>query len=103
MRWQKELAEAETRHRLSAEFVREHAAIDEELAELDSRVQALQRNIAAKRLAQGSMEGLEKQRHRADALRYSEMVGLRKVGELESLEAVELAPTEEPPVEESRP
>ena len=55
MRWQKELTEAETRARLSAEFERKNAVIDEELAELDGPVQVLQRNIAAKRMAQGSM------------------------------------------------
>ena len=50
MRWQKERAEGEERARLNAEFERQDAAIDDELQELDARVQTLQRSIAEKRL-----------------------------------------------------
>jgi circadian clock protein KaiC len=102
MRWQKELAEAETRSHLSAEFERKSAAIDEELAELDGRVQVLQRNIAAKRMAQGSMLSAEERRRTADQRRYSEMVELRKVGELDAGKDL-FEPTEEPSDEKSHP
>ena len=100
MRWQKELAEAETRASLSAEFERKNAAIDEELADLDGRVQALQRDIAAKRMAQDSMTNAEERRQAADQRRYSEMVELRKAGELDPITDL-TKPTEEPPEEES--
>ncbi len=96
MRWQKELAEAEARTQLSAEFERRNAALDEELADLDIRVQTLQRDIAAKRLAQGSIKSAEQNRLHADKLRYSEMLDLRQAGELDAAVPTELPPPKEP-------
>ena len=97
LRWQKELAEAETRANLSAEFERQHSAVNEELAELDGRVQALQRNIAAKRSAQNSLEEADRRRHQADESRYWEMVELRKTGELGSERPAPDADSKQPP------
>ena len=51
LRWQKERAEAEERERLTSEFERQAAAVDDELEELEASVRTLQRNIAEKRLA----------------------------------------------------
>ena len=64
--------------------MRKNAAIDEELTELGARLQTLQRNIAAKRLARGSIKSAEQHRRRPDNLRYSDMLDLRQSGELEA-------------------
>jgi uncharacterized membrane protein YgaE (UPF0421/DUF939 family) len=67
-------------------------AIDEQLAELDARLQTLQRNIAAKRLARGSIKSAEQHRRQADNLRYSDMLDLRNRASLK-LTPAELAIT----------
>jgi hypothetical protein len=64
--------------------LRKNAAIDEELAELGARLQTLQRNIAAKRLACGSIKSAEQHRRQADNLRYSDKLDLRRSGQLEA-------------------
>jgi hypothetical protein len=56
--------------------LRKNAAIDEELAELDPCLQTLQRDIAAKRLAQGSDQGRGEASAASDNLRNSGMLDL---------------------------
>jgi circadian clock protein KaiC len=86
MRWQKELAEGTERDRLAAEFKRKDAAIDDEIAEMDARVQALQRSLAEKRLAKSSTSETEKARQRGEGLRQRGMIRLRQSEELGSAE-----------------
>jgi circadian clock protein KaiC len=93
MRWQKERAESEARARLSTEFERRHAVIDDEIAALDAHVQTLQRNLAAKRRAKSSMVGTEDLRHREEDLRHSNMIKLRQSGELGSAKTTQPTPT----------
>lgn len=94
MRWQKERAEDEEQARLSVEFDRQQVAIEDELAELDARVQTLQRNMTAKRLAQSLMPGTEQVRHREEELRHAGMIRLRQSGELRSADATQIGPTQ---------
>ena len=86
MRWQKERAEDEERDRLAAEFERKDTVVDDEIAELDARVQTLQRSIAEKRLAKSSIAETEQARQRGDGLRRSGMIRLRQSEELGSAE-----------------
>jgi hypothetical protein len=72
--------------------LRKNEALDEQLAELDARLPTLQRNIAAKRLARGSIKSAEQHRRQANNLRYSDMLDLRNRASLK-LTPPELAPT----------
>jgi Skp family chaperone for outer membrane proteins len=103
LRWQKERTEAEAGKRLEAEYERHRAAIAEELAEMEARVQTLQRSIVTKRLAQDSIKNQELNRKEGDTSRHSEMIRLRQADELGISEATRLAPTEKPADDESRP
>jgi circadian clock protein KaiC len=103
MRWQKERAEGEERDRLNVEFERQHAVIDDELEEMNARLQTLQRSIATKRLAQSSRASLEQIRHREQESRYSGMIRLRQSDELGSAEAPQPAADQETPIEKRLP
>jgi circadian clock protein KaiC len=103
MRWQKERAESEARERLKAEYERHDAAIVEELAEMNARVQTLQRKIVTKQLAKDSMKSQEWNRKADETSRQSEMIRLRQADELGTSEATRLAPTRKPADDESRP
>jgi circadian clock protein KaiC len=103
MRWQKERAEDEERDRLNVEFERQHAVIDDELEDMNARLQTLQRNIATKRLAQSSRTGVEQIRHREQESRHSGMIRLRQSDELGSAEAPRLAADQETPIEKRLP
>ncbi|HEY0792900.1 MAG TPA: ATPase domain-containing protein, partial [Chthoniobacterales bacterium] len=103
LRWQKERAEREAHERLSAEFERHNAILDEELAEMDARVQTLQRSIATKRLARNSMIGAEHFRQQDEELRKAEMLRLRQAAELGSAEDLRHAPVKERSVDDSHP
>jgi circadian clock protein KaiC len=103
MRWQKERAEGEERSRLTTEFERKHAAIDEELAELDSRVRALQGSIAEKQLARSTMAETEQLRRAEDKLLHADMIRLRQSGELGSAEEKQSARPTKRQREQSRP
>jgi circadian clock protein KaiC len=78
LRWQKERTEAEARDRLRAEYERHHAIIAEELAEMEARVQVLQRSIVTKRLARDSITSEESNRKEDNISRHSEMIRLRQ-------------------------
>jgi circadian clock protein KaiC len=103
MRWQKERAEREERDRLNVEFERQHAVIDDELEDMNARLQTLQRNIAAKQLAQSSRTGVERIRHREQKSRHSGMIRLRQSDEVGSAEATRPAAVPKAPVKESLP
>jgi circadian clock protein KaiC len=103
MRWQKERAEDEERDRLAAEFERKDTVVDDEIAELDARMQTLQRSIAEKRLAKSSIAETEQARQRGDGLRRSGMIRLRQSEELGSAEAKDPALNKEKPGQESHP
>jgi circadian clock protein KaiC len=102
LRWQKERAEAETLERLKAEYERQDAALSEELAGLEARVQTLQRSIVTKRLAQNSMTNEERNRKGDEVSRYSEMIRLRQ-SELGISKTTQLAPNRKTADGESRP
>jgi circadian clock protein KaiC len=102
LRWQKERAEAETLERLKAEYERQDAALSEELAGLEARVQTLQRSIVTKRLAQNSMTNEERNRKGDEVSRYSEMIRLRQ-SELGISKTTQLAPNRKTADDESRP
>ena len=84
LRWQKERAAAEERNRLNAEFKRQDAAVEDELQELETRVQMLQRAIAEKRLEKSSRAETEQLRQQAEGNRRSGMIRLRQSEELGS-------------------
>jgi circadian clock protein KaiC len=84
LRWQKERSEAEARASLKIEYERHYSAIAGELAELESSLQTLQRNIVTKRAALDSISSAEGHREEGETSRESEMVRLRQSGELES-------------------
>ena len=84
LRWQKERAAAEERNRLNAEFERQDAAVEDELQELENRVQMLQRAIAEKRLEKSSRAETEQLRQQAEGNRRSGMIRLRQSEELGS-------------------
>jgi hypothetical protein len=86
LRWQKERAAAEERDRLNAEFKRQDAAVEDELQELETRVQTLQRTIAEKRLERSSRAETEQLRQQAEGNRRSGMIRLRQSEELGSSE-----------------
>jgi circadian clock protein KaiC len=94
MRWQKERAEGEERTRLNLEFEHQHAAVNSELEELESRVETLKRNINTKRLEQRAREEVELLRHREEESRLSDMIRLRQSDELGSVAAARLASTD---------
>jgi hypothetical protein len=87
LRWQKERDEDEERNRLAAEFERKDAAANDEIGQLNDRVQTLQRIIAEKQLAKSSIMEAEQARQRGDGLRRSGMIRLRQSAELGSAEA----------------
>jgi circadian clock protein KaiC len=87
LRWQKERAEGEAQDRLMAEFERQNSLIDDELADMDARLQSLQRSITEKREQRGSMAKAEQLRHQEERLRQSGMIRLRQSQELGSAEA----------------
>jgi circadian clock protein KaiC len=89
MRWQKERAEGEARARLSTEFERRSAAMDDEISDLDAHMQTLGRNLAAKRSARSSMALTEDLRHREEELRHSDMIRMRQSKELGSAKATQ--------------
>jgi Skp family chaperone for outer membrane proteins len=86
LRWQKERDEAEERERLTSEFKRQSAVMDDELEDLENRVQTLQRNIAEKRLAKASRAETERLRDLAEGHRRSDIIELRQSEELGSSE-----------------
>ena len=71
---------------LDAEFKRQDAAVEDELQELETRVQTLQRTIAEKRLERSSRAETEQLRQRAEGNRRSGMIRLRQSEELGSSE-----------------
>ena len=89
MRWQKERAEREEQNRLNAEFARQDAVADDEIAELDARVQTLIRALAAKRRTRTAMADTEQLRHKEEELRHSDMMQLRQSKELGSVKATQ--------------
>jgi circadian clock protein KaiC len=95
LRWQKERAEANLRERLKVEYEHQQSAISEELAEMEARVQTLQRSIATKRLAQNSIKSDERNRKEEEVSRHSEMIRLRQSDELGISEVAQLAPPRE--------
>jgi circadian clock protein KaiC len=86
LRWQKERAEAEERERLTSEFERQAAAVDDELERLETTVRTLQDSIVEKRLARGLRHSAELLRRQEEANRQSGMIRLRQSGELGSSE-----------------
>jgi circadian clock protein KaiC len=103
LRWQKERNEDEERNRLSAEFERKDAAANDEIGQLNDRVQTLQRIIAEKQLAKSSNMEAEQARQRGDGLRRSGMIRLRQSMELGSAEPTDPLTTKKKASEESRP
>jgi circadian clock protein KaiC len=93
LRWQKERDKGEERDRLTNEFERQNTVMDDELAELDSRVQSLQRTIAEKRLARRSIVEAEELRQKDEGVRQFSMIQRRQSKELGSAEAI--LPSEE--------
>ena len=102
MRWQKERAEGEERARLSLEFEHQHAAINSELEELESRVETLKRNISSKRLEQRARAEVELLRHREEESRLSDMIRLRQSDELGADMGAPLASTNKSVPEENQ-
>jgi circadian clock protein KaiC len=86
LRWQKERAEAEERERLTSEFERQAAAVDDDLEGLEASVQSLERRIAEKRLAKSLRKSAELLRHQEESVQRSGMIRLRQSGELGSSE-----------------
>jgi hypothetical protein len=86
LRWQKERAEAEERERLTSEFERQAAAVDDELEGLETTVRSLQHSIVEKRLAKRKKHSAELLRRQEEANRQSGMIRLRQSGELGSSE-----------------
>jgi circadian clock protein KaiC len=103
MRWQKERSEAEARARLNIEYERRYSAIAGELAELESSVLTLQRNIVTKRAALDSISSAEGRRQEDETSREFEMVRLRQSGEPENSKAARLGPTRKPADDQSSP
>jgi hypothetical protein len=68
---------------LTVEYERQRLAADDELAEMDARLQTLQRSIAEKRLARSSMADTEQLRHHEEDVRHSRMIRLRQSGSLD--------------------
>jgi circadian clock protein KaiC len=89
LRWQKERAEGEEQNRLKAEFARQDAAIVDEIAELDARLQTLTRALTAKQRTRTAMADTERRRHKGEELRHSDMIQLRQSEELGSARATQ--------------
>ena len=89
---------------MNVEFERQHAVIDDELEDMNARLQTLQRNIAAKQLAQSLRTGVERIRHREQKSRHSGMICLRQSDEVGSAERHGVfAAVPKAPVKESLP
>jgi circadian clock protein KaiC len=78
MRWQKERTDNDLRARLEAEFEVKRIVAHNELAEVEARLEALQRTAEEKRLSLRSMSGVEAARKHGELLTHTGVVQLRQ-------------------------